>query len=116
VNENEEIELHQLSCPRASILKASYGPRIIAVEWGNIQTTFRAEIHIEGIDRRGILQEIIQMISKQMSIDIRRLNIGAEEEVFTSSLVVKVNDSRVVSDLCNKLKKINGVKSASRVN
>ncbi|MDE7397159.1 MAG: TGS domain-containing protein, partial [Muribaculum sp.] len=38
VNENEEIELHQLSCPRASILKASYGPRIIAVEWGNIQT------------------------------------------------------------------------------
>ena len=55
------------------------------------------------------------MISTNMSIDIRKLNIEAKNEVFSCTLSVLVEDANVVTDLCNKIKKINGVKQSNRI-
>ena len=116
VNDDGEVELHTLSCPRAQVLKASYGPRILSVVWAPQSGKFLAEVRIEGIDRFGILQEIIQMISLHLGINIRKLDIEAENEVFHCDLAVLVNDTKVVTDLCNSLKQIKGVQKAIRVN
>lgn len=115
IDENNEVVVHALNCPRAQVLKASYGPRIVSTQWAVETGKFLATIHIEGLDRFGILQELIQMISSHMSIDIRRLNIEAKNEVFSCDLSVLVEDSQVVSSLCSKVKKINGVKNANRI-
>ncbi|WP_295730113.1 RelA/SpoT family protein [uncultured Muribaculum sp.] len=116
VNDDGEVELHALSCPRASVLKASYGKRILNTRWAEQQGLFLAEVRIEGIDRFGILQEIIQMISMHLAIDIRKLDIEAEKEVFHCDLSVRVHDTKVITDLCAKLKNIRGVQRAARVN
>ena len=50
-----------------------------------------------------------------MLIDIRRLNIEAHNEVFECDLIVRVEDKKVVADLCSKVKKIDGVKRANRI-
>ena len=55
------------------------------------------------------------MISTNLSIDIRKLSIEAKDEVFSCDLSVLVEDSNVVTDLCNKVKKINGVKQSTRI-
>lgn len=115
VNNDGEVELHSLTCPRGAVLKASYGKRILNTKWASDTGRFHANIRIEGIDRMGILQEIIQMISMHLSIDIRRLDIEVEGEVFHGDLAVMVNNIKVVNDLCNKLKNIRGVKRAARV-
>ena len=115
VNNDGEVELHSLTCPRGAVLKASYGKRILNTKWASDTGRFHANIRTEGIDRMGILQEIIQMISMHLSIDIRRLDIEAEGEVFHGDLAVMVNNIKVVNDLCNKLKNIRGVKRAARV-
>ena len=73
-----------------------------------------AKIHIEGIDRMGILQELIHEISINMSINIRNLNIEANQGVFTCNLVVRVSDTAIVVRMCRQIKKIGGVKSAVR--
>ena len=115
IDENNEVVVHALDCPRASVLKAGYGSRILSTQWDVSSGKFLATIHIEGLDRLGILQELIQMISTNLVIDIRKLNIEAKNEVFSCDLSVLVEDSQVVTDLCNKVKKINGVKQISRV-
>ncbi len=115
IDENNEVVVHALDCPRAIVLKASYGPRIISTKWDVATGKFLATIHIEGLDRFGILQELIQLISTNLSIDIRRLNIEAKNEVFSCQLSVLIEDAQVVTDLCNKIKKINGVKQTRRV-
>ena len=115
VDENNEVVVHAVDCPRASVLKAGYGSRIVSTQWDVSRGKFLATVHIEGLDRFGILQELTQMISTNMSIDIRKLNIEAQEEVFSCDLVVLIEDSQVVNDLCNKINKINGVKKVSRV-
>lgn len=115
VNDDGEVELHALSCPRASVLKASFGKRVISVAWPAQKNTFRTNVRLEGIDRQGILMEIIQVLSQNMQLDLRKLDIEADEGVFHCDLAIKVNDTREVTDICSKLKQIKGVKRAARV-
>lgn len=115
VDDENNVIIHALDCPRAQVYKASYGPNIVATKWETTAGKFLARIQIEGIDRFGILQELIQMISTNMLIDIRRLNIEARNEVFECDLIVRVEDKKVVADLCSKVKKIDGVKRANRI-
>lgn len=115
IDEDGRLVVHALNCPRAQVLKAGYGSRIVATRWQAVSGKFSAHIHIEGIDRFGILQELIQMISTHMAIDIRKLNIEASAEVFACDLWVRVADVSVVSDLCEKVLTINGVKQATRI-
>ncbi|MDE6450495.1 MAG: RelA/SpoT family protein [Muribaculaceae bacterium] len=115
VDDSNEVTIHALDCPRALAMKASYGPRIVSTEWAKVEGRFMARVHIEGIDRFGILQELTQLISTHLNIDIRRLNIEARNEVFQADLWVHVEDSGVVNDLCDKIKRVNGVTKASRI-
>ncbi len=115
ITDSGEVEVHSLDCPRAQVLKAGFGTRIVAVRWDNTGAKFMAHIHIEGIDRHGILQELIQMISTHLAIDIRKLDIEASAEVFNCDLWVRVAGADAVNDLCAKTLAISGVKSATRI-
>ena len=112
INDNGQVEVHTLVCPHAQVLKASYGPRIVSTEWTDVKRQFPATLIIEGIDRHGILQELTQMISTQLNIDIRALHIDTDKEVFHCKLNVLVTDTDTVTQLCAKIKKIKGVQSA----
>lgn len=110
------IEIHSLDCPEAQLLKAGYGSRIVATRWDTDgDRRFLAHVHIEGIDRHGILQEITQLISSHLGIDMRKLNIEASAEVFHADLWVRVADVDAVTDLCRRTKEIQGVTSATRI-
>lgn len=110
-----KVEVHSLDCPRAQVLKAGYGPRIVATRWENAGAKFMARVHIEGIDRHGILQELTNMISTHLAIDIRKLDIEASAEVFSCDLWVRVVSVDAVLDLIAKILSIDGVKSATRI-
>ncbi len=115
VNDLGQVEVHSLTCPRAQVLKAGHGTRIVSTSWDEVREKFLAEIHIEGVDRHGILQELTQMISNHLNIDIRSLHIDTDKEVFTCRLTVLVSDTEVVNQLCEKVRKIKGVQNAARV-
>ncbi|MBR3100259.1 MAG: bifunctional (p)ppGpp synthetase/guanosine-3',5'-bis(diphosphate) 3'-pyrophosphohydrolase [Muribaculaceae bacterium] len=116
VNENNEVIVHKLDCPTAMRLKSSYGSRLVQTRWDTKSQKFLATLHVEGIDRMGILQEIIYLISTNMAINIQRLNISANEGLFSCDLDVLIEDAHVVTNLCKRLKKVRGVNNASRIN
>lgn len=116
VNDSGEVEVHKLDCPRAAALKAAWGPRIIATQWQKVSTSFRATIHMEGIDRRGILREIARTVSKMNRIDIRALSIEADNEVFQGELTVLTMDTKTIDNVIAKLLSIRGILTAARVN
>ena len=115
IDDNGDVVVHSLDCPRANALKASFGPRILSTRWDVSSGTFLAHIHIEGIDRHGILHELISLISTHLSLNIRSLDIKAEKEVFFCDLSLLVSDVDGVNDLCSKIKKISGVQKVARV-
>lgn len=116
IDDDGEVVVHDLDCPRASVLKASYGPRILSTRWEVEGSRFPARIRIEGIDRHGILHELISLISTHLSLDIRDLDIHADNEVFTCDLSLLVSDVSGVNELCQKVRKIPGIQRATRIN
>lgn len=115
IDDDGEVVVHSLDCPRANALKASFGQRLLSTRWAVSGGKFLANIRIEGIDRHGILHELIQLISSHLSLDIRALDIKAEKEVFLCDLSLLVNDVEGVNELCTKVKKIHGVTSVTRI-
>lgn len=117
VNYDGRVEVHALTCPRAQVLKAGYGPRIVNVKWPAVPAErFTVHVRIEGIDRMGILQELTALITTHMAMDIRKVNIEALNELFECDLWVRVSDVSVVADLEKKLRDINGVQKVARIN
>ncbi|MCM1337584.1 MAG: RelA/SpoT family protein [Candidatus Amulumruptor caecigallinarius] len=115
LNDTGQVEVHKLDCPRAAALKAAYGPRVVATEWQKVSTSFRASIHMEGIDRRGMLREIAGAVSKMDNIDIRGLDISADNEVFQGNLSLQVTDTGIIDSVITKLLSIKGIVTATRV-
>lgn len=114
INDEGKVEIHDLTCPRAQVLKATFGPRIVATRWKKVDRPLPAVIAIDGVDRHGILQELTQLISHQLNIDIRSLHIDTDKEVFTCRLGVLVRDAATIKNLCSEIKKIKGVQRAVR--
>ncbi len=116
INDDNEVVVHKLTCPTAMKLKSSYGSRLVKTRWELTTEKFPASIHVEGIDRMGILQEIIYIISTNMSIYMRGLNIQANDGLFDCKLDVLIEDASVVTNLCKRLKNVKGVTQAVRIN
>lgn len=115
IDDNGDVVVHALNCPRALVLKAGYGPRIISTRWGIAAAKFLAHVHIEGIDRPGILQEIAGIISTRLSIDLRRIEAEAETEVFQCDIWVRIEDVDTLNELLSILSRVKGVEKAKRV-
>ncbi len=115
IADDGSVEIHSLDCPQAQVLKAGFGSRIVATEWAAGDELFLAHIRVEGIDRHGILQELMTLISTHLGIDVRKLDIEASAEVFHADLWVRVSDADVVDDLCSRTLAISGVTRATRI-
>lgn len=114
VSRKNEVVVHKIDCHTAMRLKTGYGSRIIETQWQLGNETFFASIRIEGVDRMGILQEIIYLISTNMAINIRRLNITSNDGLFTCEMNVLVEDVNTVTKMCKQLGKVKGVTMATR--
>ncbi len=115
INDNGEVIVHKMDCSTLARLKASYGSQLLQTQWEDHGDSFLATIHIEGIDRKGILQSIVNIISTNMSINMKRMNVTADQGVFNCDLDVLISDALSVTNLCREIKRIKGINTASRM-
>ena len=115
VNDAGQVIVHKMDCPTLARLKVSYGSRLLQTRWEGSSDRFLATIHIEGIDQKGILQTIVNIISTNMSINMKQMHVTADEGVFNCDLEVLVSDASVVTNLCREVKKVKGVNTANRM-
>ena len=115
INDNGEVIVHKMDCSTLARLKASYGSQLLQTQWEDHGDSFLATIHIEGIDRKGILQSIVNIISTNMSINMKRMNVTADQGVFNCDLDVLISDANSVTNLCREIKRIKGINTASRM-
>ena len=111
MDENDRIIIHKRQCPVAAKLKSSYGNRIIATE----KLSFLVYIYIKGIDNVGLLNEITQVISRQLNVNIRKLDMETDDGIFEGKVQLYVHDVEDVKAICNNLRKIPNIKSVTRV-
>jgi len=116
INNKNQIEIHKRACPVAAKLKTSYGNRIIDIKWDmHKKLYFDATIRLGGIDRLGMLNEITQVISSQMNVNIHKLTITSEEGIFDGSIELRVHDRDDVKAIMDNLKGIPDLKEISQI-
>ena len=116
MDENEKITIHKRQCPVAVKLKSSFGNRIIATTWDTHKAlSFLVYIYIKGIDSVGLLNEITQVISRELNVNIRKLNIETNDGIFEGKIQLYVHDVDDVKKICDNLRKINQIKAVTRV-
>ena len=116
VDENDRIIIHKRQCPVAAKLKSSYGNRILATEWDtHKELSFLVYIYIKGIDSMGLLNEITQIISRQLNVNIRKLEMETTDGIFEGKVQIYVHDVEDVKAICNNLRKIKNIKEVTRV-
>lgn len=114
ITDDNEVEVHNVHCPVGLKLKASYGNRIIDVEWGNSsQFSFLSTIILRGIDRIGMLNEITNVITSD-AVNIKSLNIESSDGVFEGRIMVYVHNVDNLRNLCKRIAAIQGVENVNR--
>jgi len=113
---NEGIKIHRTACPNAPQMIERFPYRVIKAKWQETKkrSSFQATIRISGTDEVGIVEQISHVISKDIGVQMRSINIETNNGDFDGTLRVFVNGLEHLDFLMNKLRGINGVFSVSR--
>jgi GTP pyrophosphokinase len=115
-DENKHIVIHKRQCPVADRLKSSHGDRLLSASWDTRRLhQFIVPINIKGIDRIGIINQITEITSQQMNVNIQKFEFENKNGVFECNIWLNIRDVNDVKLLCEKLKKIEGIQSVARV-
>lgn len=116
-NSDGTITVHTRTCPNANNLAAKFGDKIVTVKWDtdlNLGSSYLARVSLKGTDRIGMMNDITKVTSQVMNINIRRINLGAEEGIFDGFIDLYVHDIVDLETLMKRLKNIRGIESVAK--
>ena len=116
ITTKNQIEIHKRTCLVAARLKSGFGNRILDAKWDmHKRLYFVATIRIGGIDRVGLLNEITQIISSQMNVNMRNLNVTCEDGMFSGTVELRVHDRQDLRLIIDNLKSVKDLQEISEI-
>jgi len=112
----EGIKIHRRTCPNAAQLFERYPYRIIPAKWrdSDKKSSFQATIKLSGTENVDIVAQISHVISKDIGVSMRSINIDSMNGEFEGTLRVYVNNLEHLDFLMRKLQHIKGIMHVSR--
>lgn len=115
LNSDEVVVIHKKTCPNAIDLMATFGDRIVSVEWKVHKIlSFPAKIYIEGIDDIGIVHHITSVISTDSEVNMKSVRFDTNDGIFIGHIDMYVHNVNDLETLISRLKKIKGVNKVLR--
>jgi GTP pyrophosphokinase len=115
ITSNEGIKVHRNDCPNAVSLQSRFANRTIKARWKlNTENDFTANISIKGIDTVGLVNKVTQIISNNMNVNIKALNIAANDGIFEGKMALVVEDKIHLNSIMEKLRNAEGIERVTR--
>jgi GTP diphosphokinase / guanosine-3',5'-bis(diphosphate) 3'-diphosphatase len=112
----EGIKIHRTNCPNAQELMSKYAYRVIKARWSTKETVqFEVGLKFSGIDDVGIVQNITNIISTDMNVNMRAISFEANDGIFQGKVVVLVYDTMHLNNLIDKLRAVDGLLNVERI-
>ena len=113
---NDGIKVHKKDCPNAISLQANYAYRILSAKWiDSSKQEFMAILKIFGEDHVGLVNEITEVISKNMNVNIQGINISGNDGIFEGKISVTIKNNLQLQKLSDSIKKVKGIKTVDRI-
>ena len=117
MDENGVVTIHKRDCPEAEALKAKRGQSLYAADWQTTNKhTFPCTIYIQGIDKVGMVIEILLVISQKFSLNIGKIDLASKDGIFEGTLRIFTHSTDELEKLCSALRDIEEVNEAQRIN
>ena len=95
---------------------SNYAYRILKASWIDEQeAAFITGLKIIGIDDVGIVNGITQVISNELSVNMRSLSFDSHDGVFEGKVMVLVHDTSHLTNLIKNLKSVSGVRKIEQI-
>ena len=116
IDDHNRIEIHKRDCKVASRLKASFGNRILDAKWDMHKSRFfDATIEIRGIDRKGMLYDVAQIISHDLDVSIHKITVSSDQGIFDGMIEIRVHDREEVRVIMERLKTIEDLQEVLQI-
>lgn len=117
VTVNSGITIHCFSCQNAARLLDTYPYRIVKAKWRESdEGVFLATIKLAGTDETGILNRVVETLSK-IGIDIRAVNVSSQKGgAFSGKLQISISSVKFLDYVLHKLQQIKGILKVQRIN
>ncbi len=116
ITPEENVIIHKATCVEAIRLMSQHGDRIVSAKWTTHKVlSFLARIEVRGMDRIGILSELVKVISDELRVNIRKLHIDSHDGIFESTIDLYVHNISDLNNLSMNVMKIKGIDSVKRV-
>ncbi len=110
------IVIHKPKCPVAIRIMSNEGNRIIAVKWAiHKLVSFLARISMMGIDRIGLVNDITNIISSELKVNMTHINITVQNGIFEGTIDLFVHHTKDLNNLILKISNIKGIENVKRV-
>ncbi len=112
-----KISIHRFDCPNAKRLLERYPYRVIPIRWittGN-EIYKEAIIRLKGRNEVGLLNEVTNIISNDLNINMRSVSINTKGNRFEGKITLMVKSNDHLNWVIHKIGKVNGVEKVTRV-
>ena len=113
---NEGIKVHRTNCKNSPELLSKYAYRILKANWytkSNVELI--TSLSIEGTDRVGVIDDITKIISSQLKVNMKSINVDLKDGIFNGEIELFVSDTLQLSKLIKKLQKVPNVNNVTRL-
>ncbi len=109
------IKIHRNDCPNALRLHANFAYRILLAKWlDSSQIKSIAILHIKGIDSVGLINQVTQILSNNLKLNIHSINISSSDGAFDGSIKLRVQDKKSLTLVMENIKKVVGITHVTR--
>lgn len=116
VTVNEGIKVHRTSCKNSPELLSKYAYRTIRANWYSKSDSHQiTSLMIDGTDRVGVIDDVTKIISSQLKVNMKSINVDLKDGIFNGKIELFVSDTLQLSKLIKKLQKVNNVTFVKRV-
>ena len=116
ISVNEGIKVHRTNCKNSPELLSKYAYRVIKANWyseSNVQLI--SSLMIDGTDRVGVIDDITKIISSQLKVNMKSINVDLNEGIFNGKIELFVSDALQLSKLIKKLQLVPNVNNVTRL-
>jgi GTP diphosphokinase / guanosine-3',5'-bis(diphosphate) 3'-diphosphatase len=110
------IIIHKPKCPVAIRIMSNEGNRIIAVRWAiHKLVSFLARISMTGVDRIGLVNDLTNIISSELKVNMTNISISVKDGIFEGIIDLYVHHTQDLNNLILKISNVRGIESIKRV-
>jgi len=116
LNEKGAIQIHRTNCPDAIDLMSKYGKRIVKAKWKNKESIgFLTGIKIQGVDKKGFIRKVTEVITEKHNINIRSFHLETSEGMTEGRVMLYLHDTQTLDKLLENLMKIKEIIKVTRI-